>query len=191
MRLGHIFVIPALIAAVVFLPSCKQTNEGATEEPQPAAEQSTIAFRITWTDYSGRGQAIQKIVDDYNALSDTDAYIQMIGGDEDSTAIQTVLDTDPETILVLPYRHVQYFGDQGDLTDLTETFAADASLFYPEIWALGTANGVTYGIPWLGHSMCLLYNQTLLERAGVDPASIRSLSALVSAMETVEEETGV
>lgn len=191
MRLGHIFVIPALIAAVVFLPSCKQTNEGAVEEPQPAAESSTIAFRITWTDYSGRGQAIQKIVDDYNALSDTDAYIQMIGGDEDSTAIQTVLDTDPETILVLPYRHVQYFGDQGDLTDLTETFAADASLFYPEIWALGTANGVTYGIPWLGHSMCLLYNQTLLERAGVDPVSIRSLSALVSAMETVEELTGV
>ncbi|NLI52734.1 MAG: hypothetical protein GX417_00245 [Clostridiales bacterium] len=100
-------------------------------------------------------------MDDYNAMSEKDAYIQLVGGDEDSEAIRTVLATRPETILVLPYRHVQYFGDQGSLTDLTAAFAAEEPLFYREIWALGTANGVTYGIPWLGHSMCLLYNETL------------------------------
>ncbi len=192
MRLGHIVVIPALIAAAVFLPACRQTNERSTaSELQSKAAANTLDLRITWTDYSGRGQAIQKIVDDYNAMSEEDAYIQLVGGDEDSAAIQAVLETNPETILVLPYRHVQYFGDQGSLTDLTEAFAADEALFYREIWALGTANGVTYGIPWLGHSMCLLYNKTLLERAGVDPSSIQSLNALVLAMETVERETGV
>ena len=187
MRRKHILSIPAVFA-VALLFACQPINEPAAET-QTRVETSVIDFRITWTDYSGRGQAIQKIVDEYNARSETDAYIRLIGGDEDSTAVQTVLTDSPETILVLPYRHVQYFGDLGGLADLTNAFAADETLFYPEIWELGTANGITYGIPWLGHSMCLLYNKTLLKQAGVDPAGIQSMDALVSAMEAVETKT--
>jgi multiple sugar transport system substrate-binding protein len=49
---------------------------------------------------------------------------------------------------------------------------------------------VTYGIPWLGHAMCLLYNADLLTKAGVDPASLTSREALVKAIEAVEIKTG-
>jgi multiple sugar transport system substrate-binding protein len=180
-----------LVIALAFSFSCQQqNNEPAASRNNISDQVQTISFRITWTDYSGRGQAIQKIVDAYNAVSTLDTYIQLIGGDEDTAAIQTVLDTDPEIVLVLPYRHVQYFGDQGSLTDLTSAFSGDKTLFYPEVWDLGSVSGITYGIPWLGHSMCLLYNKTLLEKAGVDPASIKSLESLVSAFDTVEQKTG-
>ncbi len=114
----------------------------------------------------------------------------MVGGDENSAAIQDVLATQPETILVLPYRLVQYFGSDGNLGDLTREFSEDKDLFYPAVWSLGTQNGTVFGVPWLGHSMCLLYNKSLLEQAGVDPAAIKSLNALVKTLERVEQKTG-
>ena len=48
---------------------------------------------------------------------------------------------------------------------------------------------MTFGIPWLGHSMCLLYNKDLLDKAGVDAGSIKSLDALTKALEMVEQKT--
>lgn len=183
-----LFVLVLTLSAVVLL-ACKKT---AGEESVPSdsqKENSQLSFRITWTDYSGRGQAIQKIVDGYNAVSSGDALIQMIGGNEDELVIQKMLSSNPETVFVLPYRYVQYYGDRGELLDLTGSFTEEKSLFYEKLWKLGTADGKVYGIPWLGHSMCLLYNKTLLEMAGVDASSITSLDSLVRAMEQVEQYT--
>ena len=166
--------------------ACRPTGDQKSDSQQ---ESNAISFRITWTDYSGRGQAIQKIVDQYNQLSEDDAMIQMVGGDEDEDTVRSLLEAEPETVFVLPYRYVQYFGNLGFLSDLSADFIDETDLFYPEVWALGTTNGSTYGIPWLGHSMCLLYNDTLLKEADVDPATIDSLNSLLSAMEKIEEQT--
>ncbi|HWQ96755.1 MAG TPA: extracellular solute-binding protein [Clostridia bacterium] len=178
----------AFVALCLF--SCKPTEKTGqqtqAETPRPG---STLSFRITWKDYSGRGQAISKIVDQYNLLSADDKTVQVVSGDEDINAIQTLLGTEQDTVFVLPYRYVQYFGGKGLLSDLTEAFAGDQNAFYPAVWRLGTAEGKTYGIPWLGHSMCLLYNKTILADAGVDPDAITSLDALVAAMTAVEEKT--
>lgn len=146
-------------------------------------------FRITWKGYSGRGEAIQTIVDTYNKNHSDGNTITMINGDEDRNTIESLLKSDSDTIYVLPYRYVKYFGDKGYLKDLTEDFKDEEKLYYPEIWKLGTVEGKSYGVPWLGHSMCLLYNKNLLEEAGVDADSIDSLDALVKAIELIEENT--
>lgn len=159
-----------------------------TQEPEPA-ERDRLSFRITWKDYSGRGQAIQKIVDVYNQSNSDQADIQLISGDEDMEAIQSLLETESETIFVLPYRYVQYFGSKGLLADLTSEFKEEASLFYPSVWRLGMVEDAVYGIPWLGHSMCLLYNKTLLKQADVKPESIADLDSFVVAMEQIEANT--
>lgn len=170
--------------------SCTPSNHAQSDtKKQTISQTSTLSFRITWKDYSGRGQAIQKIVDQYNQLFADDATIQLISGDEDLAAIQTLLEEDSETVFVLPYRYVRYFGNLGLLTDLTSDFNEEKSAFYPEVWALGTTNGNTYGIPWLGHTMCLLYNESLLAAAGVNPESIIDLDSFVSALTAVEEKT--
>ncbi len=190
MRFKSMFAVLALLLLLTCSLSCTNRNT-KTEAAATAASEAapTISFRITWTDYSGRGQAIGKIVDAYNASQAGAAAVQMVGGDEDEETIRALLKEQPETVFVLPYRYVQYFGDQGDLLDLSETFAEEQALFYPAIWKLGAMGDKTYGIPWLGHSMCLLYNKTLLKAAGVDPDSIRNLSALVAALEQVEQST--
>lgn len=186
-RIG--FLIILTFVAACFL-SCQNRTEPADSAETADTTQYGLSFRITWADYSGRGQAIQKIVDSYNATVEEDARVRMIGGDEDLETIRSMFASDPETVFVLPYRYVEYFGNLGDLADLTSGFTAEKSLYYPAVWSLGTVNGETYGIPWIGHSMCLLYNKELLKAAGVDPASIQSLKTLVSAMEAVERETG-
>lgn len=104
--------------------------------------------------------------------------------------IQALLETESDTIFVLPYRYIQYFGNKRLLCDLTDAFLEEASLFYPSVWELASENGSVYGIPWLGHSMCLLYNATLLKQAGVMPESIVSLDSFVAAMTAIEENTG-
>lgn len=178
------FVLPCMFSCAV--PDRTQ-QKIQTPSPQP---EPTISFRITWQDYSGRGQAIAKIVDGYNNISAAESSVQVVSGDEDLAAIQTLLESEQDMVFVLPYRYVEYFGNLGLLTDLSEAFSQEQSAFYPAVWDLGKANGVTYGIPWLGHSMCLLYNETLLKKAEIDPASITSLEALVSAMTAIEEKTG-
>jgi len=185
------------ISAFVFLTvllvcqfSCSASQDAISDSRvQETPPDSTISFRITWKDYSGRGQAILKIVDQYNQLSTDDASIQLISGDEDLAAIQALLEAESETVFVLPYRYVQYFDNLGLLTDLSSEFKEEESAFYPEVWNLGTTNGSTYGIPWLGHTMCLLYNKSLLNDAGVDAESIVDLDTFVSALTAVEEKT--
>jgi len=155
-----------------------------------ASTESTLKFRITWKGYSGRGEAVQRIVDAYNKMADDGSAVTLVNGDEDRAVIEELLLAEPETVYVLPYRFVKYFGGMGYLMDLTDAFAEERDLFYDQVWSLGAADGKTYGIPWLGHSMCLLYNKRLLERAGVRAESIEGMDDFLSAVDRVEETTG-
>lgn len=158
--------------------------------PTPETENPPLNFRISWKAYSGRGEAIQKIVNIYNTGNSATRPIVMVSGDEDRASISTLLETpDSDTVLVLPYRYVQYFGVKGYLADLSTDFEDDQNLYYPIIWQLATVEGTTYGIPWMGHSICLLYNKKILAEASVDAASINSLPSLVQAIEAVEART--
>lgn len=183
-------LIITLLLATVFLISCGNKDNYISKDS--VSKTTSLDFRITWKAYSGRGEAVQKIVDTYNKNESDSFQISVVGGDEDITSIEGLLGkNDSESIYVLPYRFVKYFGDKGYLADLSTSFIGEKDLFDPELWKLGSVNGVTYGIPWLGHSICLIYNKNLLEKAGVDGASINSLDSLVKAMETVEANTGV
>jgi multiple sugar transport system substrate-binding protein len=155
---------------------------------EPAHDGEALRFRITWKGYSGRGEAIQAIVDRYNRLSGGD--VTLVNGDEDRAAIEALLKSEPETVYVLPYRYVKYFGDKGYLEDLSAAFAEYQELFYKEVWALGTVNGKAYGVPWLGHSMCLLYNKSLLDKAEVQADSIDGMDSFLRAVAAIEEKTG-
>lgn len=183
--------ITALICLVVLsLFAACDAPMGSQPSVAPSQPAEALDFRITWDSYSGRGEAIQKIVDSYNEDNTSGMHVSMISGDEDKAAIETLLQAaDQNTIFVLPYRYVQYFGANGYLTDLTAAFPDADALFYPALWDLGMIDGAVYGIPWLGHSICLLYNKTLLEDAGVNPESIKSLDSWVAAMDAVEAKT--
>ncbi|NTV91100.1 MAG: extracellular solute-binding protein, partial [Clostridiales bacterium] len=204
--IARIAVFCSLLLISSILYSCSNSSPTATSKEDssaqksgalPASSQTTpvsgkekLPFRITWKDYSGRGVAIKKIVDIYNLKSTGKYEIVVESGDEDITALEGLLSNNgDDRIYVLPYRYVQYFGDKGLLRDLSDDLLTDRELFYPEIWKLGTVEGDLFGIPWLGHSICLIYNRQILEKAGVSVEGISDLNGLVTALEAVEAGT--
>jgi len=59
-------VILTILLTVCQLSCNRIPNSKQDSQQQEAQGSDSLSFRITWKDYSGRGQAIQKIVDAYN-----------------------------------------------------------------------------------------------------------------------------
>lgn len=157
---------------------------------QSSSLKDTINFRITWKTYSGRGETIQKIVDAYEAEAKHSFRINIIDGDEELNHLeQSIRGEEDIDIYMLPYRYVQYFGQLGLLEPLNEAFGANKEVFHEEIWKLSLVDDDLFGIPWLGHSMSLIYNKNLLDKAQVDPNSIKSLETLLAACQQIETTT--
>ena len=181
-------ILLLMAAAGVFL-AFQQLPAFFASKGSDNASNHVLGLRIPWKGYSGRGEAVSRITETYNQKENPGRKVVVENGDEDIQTIGSLLKSDTQTVFVLPYRFVRYFGMKGSLADLTEHFADANALFFPQIWELGTYESAVYGVPWLGHSMGLLYNKALLDKAGVDPASITSLDALVEAMKKVEAAT--
>lgn len=186
-------IVPVLLALT--LAACgpkavSEPNHDNTESAVSSKPKKELCMRITWKTYSGRGEAIKRIVEQYNSDNATGYTIILSDGDEDLGSIEAQLDNkDSSDIYVLPYRYVKYLGNKGMLEDLTGSFGASKDLFYKEIWDLGVVGQKLYGVPWLGHSMALIYNKDLLERAGVDPSTVNSPESLAAACKQVVEKT--
>lgn len=153
-------------------------------------EREPLNFRITWKSYSGRGEAIKKIVNAYNETNESPYQVTVMDGDEDLNTIETLLkEGEAVDVYVLPYRYVSYLGYKDQIEVLTNDFNDEKSFFYEKLWELGVVNQKVYGIPWLGHSMGLIYNKTLLDQAEVNPDNINNLEDLISACQKVETNT--
>lgn len=182
------------VLIVSFSTGCGTENKASPDDDSlksdTQSKTETLTFRITWKTYSGRGEAIARIVDAYNAEIKTAYQVVLADGDEDLAAIEGLLDKGGDVdIYMLPYRYVQYLGYKGKLDDMTEGVGFQEHLFFDALWHLGVVDQKVYGVPWLGHSMGLIYNEQLLEKAGVNPAEIRSPEDLAAACRLIEEKT--
>ncbi len=203
-RIGIIILISILL---LVMSGCKQNGnqKNGSQESNVTESKETeeiLYFRITWKAYSGRGEAINRIVNKYNDQSRIPYRIVITDGDEDRVSIEKLLhnrgvaestqtkeqDTGID-LYMLPYRYIQYFGNKNMLMELSDEFSAEKEIFYPSLWELSNVRGSLYGIPWLGHTMGLIYNKALLDKAEVKPEDITDLASLVSACEKVEKST--
>jgi multiple sugar transport system substrate-binding protein len=186
-KLVKILLVFAVITSTMLFSFNANTKNDTTDTEN---KKESLTFRITWKAYSGKGEAIKKIIDGYNKLNQSKYDIKLISGDEDIVAIESQLDDEGAAdIYMLPYRYVQYFGYKNKLKSLTESFNSENTLFYEKLWELSVVNDKVYGIPWLGHTMGLIYNKDLLNKASVDSSKINNLESLVSACKKVEANT--
>lgn len=183
----HMAILGILLT--LLLTACTSQTQAPTEDTpggqSPPEEKEEIAMRITWKAYSGRGETVQRIIQDFNDTQ-THYEITLHSGDEDLQAIEDSLIKDDFDVYVLPYRYVQYFGKDDLLYPIDSSSAADVS---SDLAKLAEIDGILYGMPWVSHSMALLYNKTLLESAGVDPASIVDRTSFIDALSRVEDKT--
>ena len=183
-----------MILTAALMMSCGLKNMEASPDSQTTMNstmnEESLTFRITWKTYSGRGEAISKIVESYNGINQTGYSVSLLDGDENLETIEGLLSSSNSAdIYMLPYRYVQYLGYKNKLADISDSVQGVESMFYERLWQLGVVNQKVYGVPWLGHSMGLIYNKQLLKQANVDPESINSLSDFVDACRKVEENT--
>jgi ABC-type glycerol-3-phosphate transport system substrate-binding protein len=131
-RLRKLIVFVVVTSTMLCSCNIKTKNETLPINQGNVQEQKeSLTFRITWKSYSGRGEAIKKIVDGYNKVNTTQYKITVISGDEDIDVIKTQLTgVDGADIYMLPYRYVQYLGYENKLKDITKSFENQESLFY-------------------------------------------------------------
>ena len=147
-----------------------------------------LKFRITWDEYSTRGEAIAAIVQNFNDTQDQ-IHVTMVGGNEERTSCLRALTDDVVDVYVMPYRFIHDSEIYGELYPLPDFFASESPYYYDVLFDLvETKNGVI-GTPWIGHSMGLIFNKDLTGQAGVDPYEWVSVEDLLAACETVAEKT--
>ena len=91
--------------------------------------------------------------------------------------------TSPDVLLV-DNPAVSTLADTGMLTT-TDDLGLDTSSFDANLLDAGVVDGATYGVPVGANTLALYYNKTVLDAAGVDPASITDWASLDTALAAV------
>jgi len=143
---------------------------------------------MTWDEQSGRGETIQSIVDAYNRQSDS-YHVTLMGGNEDKERISELLEGDQVDVYVLPYRYIQDNSISEKLIKLDKVFSEEITDFYPTMVQLGKNNNELKGLPWIGHSMSIIFNVDLCKQSNVNPYQWKSLQDMIKALQAIETYT--
>lgn len=173
-------VMVVLLLLIIVLTSCEEKEELEVKE---------LSFRITWDIASERGDTLSRVVSRFNNIQD-EVNVTLLGGNEDFGEIsELVINEEGPEVFVLPYRFVQYFGESGDIQGVDKIIEAELDNHYESILDMASVDNVIYGVPWVGHSMSILYNESILEEAGVDPSSIIDFDTFSDALTQIENNT--
>lgn len=141
----------------------------ATEPPAPV----TIVLQEPWSLDSDRGKVVQKIVSDFMAANPDIRVVIKDSGVKNEVFITEVLAGSAPDVVMFSEDGVSLFAPQDAFTDLTPYVekwdAAKRNDFYESVWSFGAYEGKQYGVPWIAHSMALIYNKGMFAAAGLDP----------------------
>lgn len=87
-------------------------------------------------------------------------------------------------VLVVDNPVVSTLAEAGVLTSTDET-KLDTSAMEPNLLAAGRSGGKVYGVPIGANTLALYYNKSVLQTAGVDPASVTDWATLTAALSKV------
>ncbi len=178
----------ALAATSLVLAACGDDDNGgsATEQTGGDSEECTTPTEITWlgTIKIEIQDQFKAAIDDYNATNTDCVKVEVIDTAQGEPFLQTVTPMYESGRAPTIMTALQEIPDMADkvmdwkgqpLADL----AADGTL------DVANVDGRQVGIPITAEAFGLLYNKSVLDTAGVDPASIATRSDLAAAFESV------
>jgi len=150
------------------------SSAGSDSSPSPSSSSSAnsgnvtkISMQIVWASDSGRGKAIREVLDEFEKQN-PDVKVELLGGVQYGQKLLTqILSGEAPEVLQVSYGEVKQLAAEGAFIDLTQDFASYEQNYYPQIWELALSDGKVYGVPWLGHTIQLVYNKTLFDEAGI------------------------
>ncbi|MEP6560099.1 MAG: extracellular solute-binding protein [Nakamurella sp.] len=131
----------------------------------------------------------------HDASSDWEKRVDACGTQAGVTIKRTAYDTTALTnqallagqegsspdVILLDNPAVSTLADAGILATMKD-ISLDTSAFDKNLIAAGELGGDTFGIPIGANTLALYYNKTLLDAAGVDPASVKDWASLNAAL---------
>ncbi|MGF7430875.1 sugar ABC transporter substrate-binding protein [Thermoanaerobacterium thermosaccharolyticum] len=87
-------------------------------------------------------------------------------------------------------RFPQFLKGTPQLADLTDLVAQDKDKYIQSRLELYSKDGKLYGLPTHGGAVMAFYNKDILDKAGIDPSTIKTWDDFVAAGKTVKEKTG-
>ena len=184
-RRGAVFAALALAAVAGSVTACGST--AAT----PGSGGGSAAGTGTYT-----------IWDPYPQFDNSSAWVGLLdkcGTSAGVTVKRTAFDTTDLTskvllaaqqgaapdMLIVDNPVVSTLATGGVLTDTGAT-KLDTSAVSPNLLAAGQVDGKSYGVPIGANTLALYYNKTILQAAGVDPASVTDWASLNAALAKVK-----
>lgn len=157
--------------------SSANTNSGSSATPaapvastpaQNSGKVTNISMQIAWASDSGRGKAIREMLDQFEK-ENKDVKVELVGGVQAGQKLLTqILSGKSPEVLQVAYGDAKPLAAQGAFVDLTKDFGAEKANYMPQIWDLAVDNGKIMGLPWLGHTIQVIYNKDLFKKAGIN-----------------------
>jgi multiple sugar transport system substrate-binding protein len=81
------------------------------------------------------------------------------------------------------------FGSKGIVKDITGLVSAlPISQIFPGALVMAKYNGKFYGMPWILDTKCMYANGSMLKKAGVQPAQLKTWDGVVAALNTIKSK---
>ena len=125
--------------------------------------------------------AYEQCATDFEAANPgIDIQVEQLGWDDYWTGITTgfVSGTAPDVFTnhLAKYPEFVSLGQLVDIQPLVERDGVATDIYYPGLAELWTREGARFGLPKDWDTVAIVYNASLLEAAGVDPAELNSLT---------------
>ena len=183
LRRRDVLRLAGLGAAGALLPACGATLPEPDVTAEGFGEGATGTVRL-WC-RAATQSGVQVVVDRFNEAQDQlrvdvtpvldSQYVTKLATAIRGREVPDIVDIDDINSMLFIYRDAFT-----DLTPLIEALPY-RDVLSPGHLRLATRNDRHYAVPFLADNSALFYNRELLERAGVDPASLSSLTGYLDA----------
>lgn len=167
MKKGKWFVGTALALSLALSGCAKSDETKSNAADSKSNEPVNIRMQIAWASDSGRGKAIQEVLNEFEKQN-PNIDVEMVGSTQGNQKLLTqILSGKAPEILQISYRDLIGLAPQDAFVDLTDELKDQKENYYEQSWNQAVVDKKVFGLPWLGHTIQLVYNKDLFEKAGI------------------------
>lgn len=195
-RTRKILALGIAVVTAVGLAGCATGGAGGSGQSSTLNPDAKVSGQITVWSWDVAATALKRLGTQYQkAHPGTTIKVVDVGYDNvyDKISVGLQAGSGLPDVLTIETDHTPGYISQFSkgFTDLDSILGSDKSDFDPSKWAASVGkNGDLYAAPWDAGTMALYYRSDYLKAADINPASLTSWNALVTAGEKIKSQTG-